>query len=159
MNGKQIVDLSLFTRARWEAERRKGEAMLAGDGEDCVKIWDKEMPKPAREEKACNQVRGRHVLVTNSEKAKRIYIEMSVTGTADRQGFLRNANSGRFASLATERSECTGTARQGGDLGWLSKDNNPSKLQEVAFVTPRNACSPPFRSGSGFHLFYCEERR
>jgi hypothetical protein len=36
-----------------------------------------------------------------------------VTGTADRQGFLRNANSGRFASLATERSECTGTARWG----------------------------------------------
>lgn len=159
-NGKQIVDLSLFTKARWEAERRKGEAMLAGDDGDRVKIYDEEMPKPVREEKACNQVRGRHVLVNNAEKAKRIYAEMSVTGTADRQGFLRNASSTRFAALAMERSECL-SAGQGGDLGWLSKDkeNIPSKLQEVAFVTPRNACSPPFKSGSGFHLFFCEERR
>eukprot|EP00434_Breviolum_minutum_P009998 symbB.v1.2.008816.t1/scaffold536.1/size343967/32 len=160
VNGKQIVDLSLFTKARWEAERRKGEAMLAGDDGDRVKIYDEEMPKPVREEKACNQVRGRHVLVNNAEKAKRIYTEMSVTGTADRQGFLRNASSTRFAALAMERSECL-SAGQAGDLGWFSKDkeNIPSKLQEVAFVTPRNACSPPFKSGSGFHLFFCEERR
>lgn len=152
------VDFSLFTRARWEAERRKGEAMLAGEGDAGVQVYDKELPKPVPKEKACNQVRGRHVLVNNVEKAKKIYLELAVTGTMDRQGFLRHCSSARFASLATERSECP-TGAAGGDLGWLSREEKPSRLQEVAFVTPRSACSPPFRSGSGFHLFYCEERR
>ena len=45
-----------------------------------------------------------------------------VTGTADRQGFLRNANSGRFASLATER--CTGTARWGDLVESHKNDEN-----------------------------------
>ncbi|CAJ1384934.1 unnamed protein product [Effrenium voratum] len=156
-NGKPAVDFSPFTRARWEAERRKGESMLASEG-DGVKVYLQDVPKPFPEEKACSQVRGRHVLVNNAEKAKKIYLEMSVTGTADRGGFLRHASCATFASLASERSECP-SARQGGDLGWISKDPNPSKLNQVALHCPRSACSPPFKSGSGFHLFFCEERR
>ncbi|CAE7233346.1 surA [Symbiodinium sp. CCMP2592] len=156
--GRTAVDFSLFTRARWEAERRKGASMLAGGEGDSVKVFTQEMPKAFPEEKACTQVRGRHILVNNVEKAKRVYLEMAVTGTADRNGFLRHASGAKFASLASERSECH-SAKTGGDLGWIVKDPAPSKLQEVAFATPRSSCSPPFKSGNGFHIFFCEERR
>lgn len=156
--GRTAVDFSLFTRARWEAERRKGASMLAGGEGDSVKVFTQEMPKAFPEEKACTQVKGRHILVNNVEKAKRVYLEMAVTGTADRNGFLRHASGAKFASLASERSECQ-SAKAGGDLGWIVKDPASSKLQEVAFATPRSSCSPPFKSGNGFHIFFCEERR
>ncbi|CAE8652996.1 unnamed protein product, partial [Polarella glacialis] len=108
--------------------------------------------------KACSQVRGRHILVGNVEKVRRIYIELAVTGTPDRNGFLRNASVAKFNTLAIERSDCP-SGKKGGDLGWISKGSSDSKLQDVALVTPRGACSPPFRSHGGFHLFLCEERK
>ena len=39
---KPPVDFSVFTRARWEAERRKAEAMLATDGDGVIKVYDKD---------------------------------------------------------------------------------------------------------------------
>jgi parvulin-like peptidyl-prolyl isomerase len=160
---KAPVDFSAFTRARWEAERLKGASMLGTDdtgdaGGSSVKVWVNEMPKPFPEEKPCSQVKGRHIMINTVEKARKVYNEISVSGNIDRTGFVRGANLARFISLANERSDCP-SAKKGGDMGWLTKSKAESKFNDVAFVTPRGACSPPFKSQNGFHMFFCEERK
>ncbi|CAK0884396.1 unnamed protein product [Prorocentrum cordatum] len=160
------TDFSAFSRARWEAERLKGAAMLAAAGDAAgdaggagVKIWSQEMPRPAHPEKPCSQVRGRHIVSSSSEKIRRIYAELLATGVADRTGFIRGASAARFGMLAQEKSDDGITAKKGGDLGWLSRGKMDSKFDEVAFVTPRGACSPPFKLMNCFHLFFSEDRK
>lgn len=163
---KTPVNFSAFTRARWEAERLKGASMLAAaddSGDSGIKVWIHEMPKPFQEEKPCCQAKGRHVMVNTVEKVRKIYVEISVSGSVDRVGFIRGANLARFITLCAERSDCPYTAKKGGDLGWIAKNKvegkNDLKINEVALATPKGACSPPFKSQQGFHLFFCEDRK
>jgi len=165
---RTAFDFSAFTRTRWEAERLKGLSMMA-DSKDSVDIGDAsgsgikvfmtDMPKPFLAEKPCIQVKGRHIMVNTAEKARKIYVEISVSGTHDRVGFIRGANLARFANLATERSDCQVSAKKGGDLGWISKGKLHPRLEEVAMATPSGACSPPFKVANNFHMFLCEERK
>mmetsp|Transcript_109592 Transcript_109592/g.193716 ORF Transcript_109592/g.193716 Transcript_109592/m.193716 type:complete len:283 (+) Transcript_109592:53-901(+) len=153
---RAAFDFSAFTRARWEAERLKGASMLGAD--EKIKVYMNEMPKPVQDEKPCSQVKGRHIMVNTVEKARKIYVEILVSGIADRAGFIRGANLARFTSLAAERSDCP-SREKGGDMGWLARGKADSKFNEVAFVTPKGSCSPIFKSANGFHMFYCEERK
>lgn len=157
---KQVVDFSPFVKARWEAERRKGQRMLGqGDDEDShIKVWIEEMPKPSPEEKPSTQVKGRHIVVNTGEKIRKVYSELLQTGAVDRVGFIRGASATKFNALAQERSDCP-TGKRGGDMGWISKGKAESKFQEVAFATPKGACSPPFKSQNGYHVFLCEDRK
>mmetsp|Transcript_84736 Transcript_84736/g.263617 ORF Transcript_84736/g.263617 Transcript_84736/m.263617 type:complete len:286 (-) Transcript_84736:119-976(-) len=160
------LDLSAFTRGRWEAERLKGASMMgcseAGDagetGSSGIKVFMQDIPRPFPPEKPCTQVKGRHIMVNTAEKIRKIYVEISLSGTPDRVGFIRGANLAKFSSLAMERSDCP-TGKKGGDLGWIVKGKVDAKLEEVALVTPRGACSPPFKVANSFHLFLCEERK
>lgn len=158
------LDLSVFTRARWEAERLKGASMMSGGGEDGggssgVKVFIQEMPRPLIDEKPCTQVRGRLITTNTIEKIRKLYVEIAVMGSLDKIGFVRSANAARFASIATEKSDCL-SAKQGGDMGWITKDKKTgSKFNDVAFVTPKGSCSPPFKSANGYHLFLCEDRK
>lgn len=161
-------DFSAFTRARWEAERLKGISMIgasseggesAESGSSGIKIFMTDLPKPFQPEKPCTQVKGRHIVVSTAEKVRKAYIEISISGTHDRVGFIRGANLARFASLAMERSDCPITAKKGGDMGWIAKGKGDARVEEVAMVTPRGACSPPFKVGNSFHLFFCEDRK
>jgi len=158
-------DFSAFTKARWEAEKLKGARMLGeidkggdGAGGSNVKVWVNEMPRPYQEDKACSQVKGRHIMQNTVEKIRKVYSEMALSGQVDRVGFIRSANLARFCSLATERSDCP-SSKKGGDLGWICKKKADSKIDEVAFVTPKGGCSPPFKSSNGYHVFFCEDRK
>lgn len=160
------VDFSAFTRARWEAERLKGASMMGTNdntepgesGNSGVRVFMQDMPKPFQQDKPCTQVRGRHIMVNTAEKIRKIYIEISLTGSVDRIGFVRGANAAKFTAIAMERSDCP-TGKKGGDLGWIAKGKVEAKLEEVAFVTPKGTCSPPFKVSNGFHIFLCEERK
>eukprot|EP00747_Dinoflagellata_sp_TGD_P034161 gnl/TRDRNA2_/TRDRNA2_137093_c0_seq1.p1 gnl/TRDRNA2_/TRDRNA2_137093_c0~~gnl/TRDRNA2_/TRDRNA2_137093_c0_seq1.p1 ORF type:complete len:285 (+),score=58.49 gnl/TRDRNA2_/TRDRNA2_137093_c0_seq1:117-971(+) len=161
------VDFSAFTRARWEAEHRKGALMLgekdAGELEEAgtagVKVWIQDVPKPIVEEKPCTQVKGRHILVNTCEKVRKIFVEIAATGNCDRIGYIRGANQAKFHALAVERSDCPTTGKKGGDLGWVVKGKLEKRFEECIFCTPKGACTPPFKTSKGFHMFYCEDRR
>mmetsp|Transcript_60068 Transcript_60068/g.130277 ORF Transcript_60068/g.130277 Transcript_60068/m.130277 type:complete len:303 (-) Transcript_60068:22-930(-) len=162
---KSHIDLSAFTKARWEAERLKGASMFSAEEPEPnvsmaggIKVFLQETPKPFQPEKLCTQVKGRHIMVNTAEKARKVYIELSVSGNVDRVGFVKAVNLQRFIALATDRSDCP-SAKRGGDLGWISKGSGDPKLEEVAFATPRGACSPPFKVANFFHIVFCEERK
>ncbi len=66
---------------------------------------------------------------------------------------LAQANSGSdFAKLARENSQDYGTAVQGGDLGWASKDRYVKPFADAAFKTQVGRVVGPVRTQFGWHI-------
>ncbi|MGH7724869.1 MAG: peptidylprolyl isomerase [Candidatus Eiseniibacteriota bacterium] len=62
-----------------------------------------------------------------------------------------------FSRLAQELSDDTGTAKNGGDLGWFKRGTLDSTFEEAAFKLPVGQVSNPVRTPFGFHLIKVEE--
>lgn len=58
----------------------------------------------------------------------------------------------RFADLARTYSDDPGSARQGGDLGWVTPGEMVPEFEAVMRKTPLNTLSPVFQSPYGWHL-------
>lgn len=61
-----------------------------------------------------------------------------------------------FATAAKEHSDDVASARNGGQLGLLAKQDLPDELAEVAFSLSQDVVSDPVRSDDGFHLLLVE---
>lgn len=59
-----------------------------------------------------------------------------------------------FENLARQYSQDPGTSRQGGLLPWFGAGQMVPEFEEVAFATPVNSVSKPFRSQFGWHIIY-----
>ncbi|MFZ5491581.1 MAG: SurA N-terminal domain-containing protein [Pseudomonadota bacterium] len=57
-----------------------------------------------------------------------------------------------FAALAKAESADTGSAEQGGDLGYFERGSMTPAFEEAAFTLPLNTLSEPVRTPFGFHL-------
>jgi peptidyl-prolyl cis-trans isomerase SurA len=64
-----------------------------------------------------------------------------------------------FNELASARSEDTASAKDGGDLGWLSPGQAVPEFEEAIQNLPIGKLSPPFKTRYGWHLVKVEERR
>lgn len=84
------------------------------------------------------QVWARHILVDTEAEAKTVY-ELLKKGSD-------------FATLARERSKDTGSASQGGDLGWFGKGVMVAEFEQVAFTLLIGEISEPVKSQFGYHI-------
>ncbi len=57
-----------------------------------------------------------------------------------------------FSEVASEHSEDTISAKQGGDLGWISKGSIDPIFSAKVFATKAGEITEPFRSAFGFHI-------
>ena len=57
-----------------------------------------------------------------------------------------------FAALAKAESADSGSAEQGGDLGYFERGSMTPAFEEAAFTLPLNTVSEPVRTPFGFHL-------
>lgn len=57
-----------------------------------------------------------------------------------------------FAALAKAESADSGSAEQGGDLGYFERGSMTPAFEEAAFTLPLNTLSEPVRTPFGFHL-------
>lgn len=57
-----------------------------------------------------------------------------------------------FAALAKAESADSGSAEQGGDLGYFERGSMTPAFEETAFTLPVNTLSEPVRTPFGFHL-------
>lgn len=105
-------------------------------------------PKPV------TQTQARHILIRTSEvvsdeDAKRRLEQLR----------LRIVGGDDFATLARSHSDDTGSALNGGDLGWVSPgDTVPAFEREMDALSP-GEISPPFQSPFGWHIVQVTERR
>jgi len=64
------------------------------------------------------------------------------------------ANPKQFADLAKELSQDTGSASQGGDLGWISKNMLVPQVEDAVFKLEKGAISGVVESPFGDHILY-----
>ncbi len=91
------------------------------------------------------EVRARHILVA-SEK--------------DAQDAKKKIESGKsFEEVAKEYSKDPGSAQQGGDLGYFTKDKMVKEFADAAFSMKKGEVSGPVKSPFGWHIIKVEDIR
>jgi peptidyl-prolyl cis-trans isomerase SurA len=66
---------------------------------------------------------------------------------------------GDFAKLAKQNSDDTGSAKQGGDLGWVSASDLVPQFARVMNSQALNTISAPFKSQFGWHVLSVSQRK
>jgi peptidyl-prolyl cis-trans isomerase C len=93
-----------------------------------------------------DEVRARHILVPTEAEAEEVLKELK--GGAD------------FAKLAAEKSKDTGSAKQGGDLGYFPRSAMVKPFAEAAFAMKVGEMSEkPVKTDFGYHIIKVEDRR
>ena len=64
-----------------------------------------------------------------------------------------------FAKVAGELSKDPGSGKDGGDLGWFTKDKMVKEFAEVAFKVEKGQMSDPVKSQFGWHIIKVEDKR
>lgn len=127
------------------------EPMRTAGGIILIKLLDKEGADDAsyREE-----VRVRHILLKPSEIRSPEATEQLA------QRIYERLKSGEdFAGLARQFSEDPGSARNGGELDWVSPENLVPAFRETMAQTAIGELSHPFASQFGWHVLQVLDRR
>lgn len=98
-----------------------------------------------KENRDKEEVRARHILVDTEAKAK------------DLKAKIDKGES--FDDLAKNNSSDTGTAKQGGDLGYFTQDKMVAEFSKAAFALKPGEVSGPVKSSFGYHIIKVEDRR
>ncbi len=118
------------------------EAKKAVTEEGMRKLYDETTKNAAPE----LEVRARHILVENEDDAKKIHARVTA-GKED------------FSAIAKELSKDPGSGREGGDLGYFTKDRMVPEFAEAAFKLEPSQISEPVKSQFGWHVIKLEDKR
>jgi peptidyl-prolyl cis-trans isomerase C len=91
------------------------------------------------------EVRARHILIVEEEDAKKALAR--VKGGED------------FAKVANELSTDPGSGKEGGDLGYFTKQRMVPEFAEAAFSTEVGQISNIVKSQFGYHIIKVEDKR
>jgi peptidyl-prolyl cis-trans isomerase C len=93
-----------------------------------------------------DEVRARHILVSTQAEADDVIKQLQ--GGAD------------FAKLAEEKSKDTGSAKNGGDLGYFPRDAMVKPFADAAFsMKPGEVSATPVKTEFGYHIIKVEDKR
>lgn len=73
--------------------------------------------------------------------------------TAEEVSRRARAEPERFADLARKESQDAGTARDGGNLGWIQRGTLPLPMEQAVFALQDNEVSDPVKGPDGYHVF------
>lgn len=110
---------------------------------EAIKAFYQERLKSVKPEE---EVRARHILLENEDQAKKA---------------IADINGGKkFEEAAKELSKDPGSAKEGGDLGYFTKDRMVPEFSKAAFEAPVGKLIPtPVKSQFGWHVIKVEDRR
>lgn len=91
------------------------------------------------------EIRASHILVQDEDTANQILEEVALGQS--------------FAELAKEYSIDTGTADEGGDLGWFSRGQMVIEFEEAAFALEKGEISEPVKTNYGYHIIQLVDRQ
>src|SRR5882757_985056 len=66
---------------------------------------------------------------------------------------------GDFAKLATQYSEDTGSAKNGGELGWIGRGRTVPEFEKASFSLAKGQTSDLVKSSFGFHIIRVEDKQ
>lgn len=92
-----------------------------------------------------DEVRLRHILVSDSDRAEQVYAEA--------------ADGAQFGQLARTYSTDTGTRLNGGSFGWVRPNTMVDPFPAVIGNTATGDISQPFRTEQGWHIIKVDARR
>lgn len=119
-------------------ERELGKAVSQ---KDLLKAYEKVLEGFER----VDEVRARHILVPDEEKARAIIKQLD--------------EGAKFEDLVKDSVDAP-TAQNGGDLGYFSKDQMIPEFAEAAFaLAPGKYSKEPVKTQFGFHVVKVEEKR
>lgn len=117
------------------------EAKKTATPEAARKLYDETLKSLPPEE----EVNARHILVEDEAQAKAV-VERLKKGED-------------FAKVAGEISKDPGSGKEGGSLGWFSKERMVPEFAEAAFKLDKGQLSEPVKSQFGWHIIRLEDRR
>lgn len=91
------------------------------------------------------EIKARHILVDDEKTAKEVKEKLD--------------KGSDFAELAKEYSTDTGTAENGGDLGWFGPSKMVEEFSKVAFKLKENEISGPVKTDYGYHIIQVLETK
>lgn len=103
------------------------------------------------------QVRARHILISVAADASEADSALALAEAISITQRLRAGED--FATLAAQYSDDTGSAQQGGDLGFFGRGQMVSEFEEAAFSLPIGQISEPVKSQFGYHIIEVTEQR
>lgn len=94
-----------------------------------------------------SKVRARHILVSTRKGRSSSEAQQRI-----REVQQQLSNGVAFESVVSEFSDDASSASNGGDLGWFGPGEMVSEFEQVAFSTPVNTPSSPFKTAFGWHI-------
>jgi peptidyl-prolyl cis-trans isomerase SurA len=101
-----------------------------------------------------DQLRVRHILLRPNEILDAAAVQQKAIGIR-----AQLAAGDDFATVAEAVSEDTGSAAEGGDLGWLSPGDTVPEFEQALAQLPLGELSGPVQTRFGWHLIEVLERR
>lgn len=129
-------------------EMPKNKGTVGGKSKGSSKGAEGGEPKQTKA-KGGTAVKVRHILCEKQSKAQ--------------QAIEKLENGMKFNEVAAEFSE--DKARQGGDLGWMTRGSMVGPFQEAAFQLPNstvnspNYTNPPVKTKFGYHIIMVEGKK
>jgi len=142
LKGEQLPDV--FVRVA--SELKNGELSLpfeTSSGFHLIKLNAVKGNEPILEE----QIKVRHILIKTNEVLDDSAAEEKLKTI--RQQII---DEGNFGAVAAAVSEDSGSAQEGGDMGWATRGFFVPEFEEIAYSLKENEISQPFRSRYGWHI-------
>ena len=143
---------TLFSEAALGLEKGEISAPIrSGAGFHILKMKDRR----GGAEKVVTQYQVRHILIKSDALTSSEQAQQQATRLHDEIA----DGSANFATLAAEYSDDPGSARNGGELGWVSRGEMVPEFEEMMLNTPQGELSPVFETQFGWHFLRVDAMR
>ena len=126
------------------------EPIESPSGYHIIRLTDRR----GKTEKIVNQTKVRHILIKPNEIRSNAAAQELINEVR-----VKILNGESFATLAKTYSDDPGSARNGGDLGWVSPGQMVAEFENVMLELNKNRLSDPFRSRFGWHILEVIDKR
>jgi peptidyl-prolyl cis-trans isomerase D len=108
------------------------------------------------------QVNVRHILIKTPLAGADGKVDQKGVDAARKKAedVLKQVNAGGdFSELAKKHSEDTGSATNGGSIGWIGKGRTVPEFESKAFSLPKGGTSDLVQSSYGFHIIHVDDKQ
>src|SRR5579862_2615148 len=108
------------------------------------------------------QVKVSHILIKTPLPGPDGKVDEKGVAEAQRRAedLLKQLKAGaNFEDLAKKYSEDTGSAKQGGSLGWIGRGRTVPEFEKTAFSLPKGQISDLVKSSYGFHIIRVDDKQ